>query len=477
MARPGSYLFRRKGSRNWHLRLQYPTNEMKQAAFYLFGYVPPRKVERSLGTSDRAEAEVIAGPDILQHKRIVIAGQAMMDPVRYQGRVNYEPIHKPGVPTLNEDGSTTIATKDQVIHVTAEGVQTTTPNTLTKVFKLDMNAVNPVQCRAYRELSERIEKSVVKPAPRTDVDKEIVENWIAEKQPANNHANAARNMLKLFQEMFPDKTFATADRDDARAMVKHLEDGGAGRQNVSATIKSKFTGLVASVNLEMARKKPRVTFNPFSGVATKKAEDTTKRLSLTEADVKAIEARRDLFTDEQWLMWKWCVNTGMRPAEVYKIKEEFRETLEHHPITDAPSDIRFVWIDRSKNLASTRRIPIPSEVIPLIPKTITKPMFTETLGELCRLINVAMRTAGVTSIDPDTQGERKPFYSCRHRAIDRLETAGCPELLSKSIVGHSKGVHGTYGEGQPLWKLKPWIEWLNHERKKPPTVTEALRIA
>lgn len=474
MARPGTYLFQRKGSRNWHLRLQYPDDGMRQAAHYLFGVMPPRKIEKSLGTPDRAEAELIAGPEILQHRRAVIAYQAMRDPARYQGRLTHEPVHQPGSTLRNDDGSMIIATKDQIIHVSANGEHTISPNTTSPVFRLDMSKVNPVQRRALQELEQRIEKPPVRvqPKPKTDVDKEIVENWIAERNPAKTHANAARNMLALFQEMFPDKTFATADRDDARAMTKRLEELG----NVSATVKSKLSGLVAAVNLEMARKAPRVTFNPFAGVATKKADDTTKRMSLTEADVKAIEARRDLFTDEQWLMWKWCVNTGMRPAEVYNIKEEFRETLEHHPITGEPSDIRFVWVDRSKNLASTRKIAIPSDVLPLIPKEIKGPMFTESLGELCRLINVVIQKAGVTSVDPDTGGERKVFYSCRHRVRDRLENAGCPETLAKAIMGHSKGVHGTYGDGQPLWKIKPWIEYLNHTHKKPPTVTEALAV-
>jgi len=208
----------------------------------------------------------------------------------------------------------------------------------------------------------------------------------------------------------------------------------------------------------------------------KKAEDTTKRMALSEADVKAIEAKRDQFTDEQWLMWKWCVNTGARPAEIYALQEEFRETLDHHPVTGEPSDIRFVWIDRSKNAASTRRVPVPSAVLPLIPREIKGPMFTETLGELCRLINVVMVGAGVTSPDPITTRQRKPFYSTRHRCKDRLTNAGCPENVVKAVMGHSKGVHEGYGDGQPLWRLKPWIEYLNYEVKRPPSVTEALSV-
>lgn len=475
MARPGSYLFQRKGSRNWHLRLQYPNDGMRQAAHYLTGVMPPRKIERSLGTTDRAEAEVLAGPDILQHRKIVIAYQAMLDPGRYQGRINFVPVHKPGVPTLNEDGSTTIATKDQVIHVTADGVQTTAPNTLEKVFKLDMTKVDPVQRRALRELAERIEKPVVpvQPALQIDVDKEIVENWITARKPSQTHINAARNMLALFQEMFPKLTFATADRDDAAKMVARLEELG----NVSATIKSKLGTLVTAVNFEMERKNPRVRFNPFSRAARKKKDDTTKRLPLSEADVTAMEEKSHLFTADELLMWRFCLNTGMRPAEVYDLREEHRETLEHHPITGAKSDIRFVQIERSKTESSDRQIAIPSAVIPLLPKGgIKAPLFTETLDNICGRINDKMRLAGISSVDPKTGRERKVFYSTRHRVKDRLRNAFCPADIRKAIMGHAKGVHEDYGGEAPLWMIKPWIEYLNPAAKKPPTVTQALAV-
>ena len=46
------YLFLRPGSRNWHVKLQSPTG----------------RVERSLGTADRVQAEILALPMIAEHK-------------------------------------------------------------------------------------------------------------------------------------------------------------------------------------------------------------------------------------------------------------------------------------------------------------------------------------------------------------------------------------------------------------------------
>jgi hypothetical protein len=50
MTRKIDYLFLRKGSRNWQLKLQSP------------------RIEKSLGTPDRAQAEILALPYIQDHR-------------------------------------------------------------------------------------------------------------------------------------------------------------------------------------------------------------------------------------------------------------------------------------------------------------------------------------------------------------------------------------------------------------------------
>ncbi|MGB9216978.1 MAG: DUF6538 domain-containing protein, partial [Pseudolabrys sp.] len=59
-ARKVDYLFLRKGSRNWHLKFQYP-GELAQRT-------GQKRIEISLGTPNRAEAEIIALPFIREHK-------------------------------------------------------------------------------------------------------------------------------------------------------------------------------------------------------------------------------------------------------------------------------------------------------------------------------------------------------------------------------------------------------------------------
>jgi hypothetical protein len=52
MRRKTDYMFLRPGSRNWHIKLQSPTG----------------RIEKSLGTPDRVQAEILALPTIAEHK-------------------------------------------------------------------------------------------------------------------------------------------------------------------------------------------------------------------------------------------------------------------------------------------------------------------------------------------------------------------------------------------------------------------------
>lgn len=481
MARPGQYLYQRKGSQNWYLRLQFPNETLRSAAASLLGREVGPKIEKSLHTADRRQAEVIAGPEILEHKRFLLAVSHMLNPGQKRGlsrddqaaiEAAYQtpfrqrrvpnpgdPLHPPGEIIRDPDGSFIVPTDDDLIFFDAHGKQTK--------IEPNINVQTKVTYRTEITSEPQPEFWRAKSVKGKDVDHEIVENWISERSPAKTHANAARNMLALFRELHPTKTFATADREDARAMVAKLEELG----NVSATIKSKLSGLVAAINLEMDQKKPRVTFNPFAGVAKKRADDTTKRMSLDDDDVAKMEARLDLFTPDELLMWQFCLRTGMRPAEVYALSEEFSENLAYNPHTRKPFRCRYVWIDRSKNIASTRRIPLPKGLIPYLPPKIDGPMFTTRLDAICGRINDKMRQVGISSIDPVTKRARKVFYSTRHRCRTRLSNGGIRQDIERWIMGHPKDVHtGQYGDDLANYVKLPWIEFLDPIAKRPPVL-------
>lgn len=450
MPRYGKYLFQRDGSQNWYLRLQYPDEKLHQTAEWVLGRKVKKKDEKSLGTPDRREAEIIALPRILEHKKVLLVHAALTDPHRSHGRIAVKPTMPPNSSITHPDGTRTLATETELIHLDANGsIVKTEPNAVRFEIEIDEGVLTPAQRQDIKEGEEGVKKALYK-----DVDSEIIENWIEVKKPSKTHAQSARNMLKLFKELTGGKTFVTADRDDARLLVQHLEKLG----NVSSTIKTKFSGLVAAVYLEMAQKSPRVKYNPFADVAHKSDKDTTDRLSLDEDDVATMRAHLHLLGPEERLMWTWCISSGMRPKEVYDIQEEFREKLSRHPETGEPSDIRYIWITKTKTKAGKRKLPIPDSVLPLLPNKISGPLFRQPLGNILIHINDAMQRAGITSPDPHTGRERKVFYGARHRCKDRLLHQGCPEDFRKAIMGHTKNVHDQYGQGLQMWQLKPWVE-------------------
>jgi hypothetical protein len=72
MAGQGDYLSRRKGSPYWRLKFQYPTEHMRADVSFALGR-PVKAVEDiSLKTTDRREAEIIAAPRILEHKKAML---------------------------------------------------------------------------------------------------------------------------------------------------------------------------------------------------------------------------------------------------------------------------------------------------------------------------------------------------------------------------------------------------------------------
>lgn len=51
------------------------------------------------------------------------------------------------------------------------------------------------------------------------------------------------------------------------------------------------------------------------------------------------------------------------------------------------------------------------------------------------------------------------IHSLRHRAQDRLRTAGCPEDVRWELLGHEKEtVAAGYGKGSPVPLLRKWID-------------------
>src|SRR5271169_2021587 len=98
MRRKTDYLFQRPGSRNWHIKLQSPTG----------------RIEKSLRTPDRVQAEILALPMIAEHKAKLLEARPRLETT---WRHKYEP----GREHVGPDGGRIIATDQELIYLDTQG--------------------------------------------------------------------------------------------------------------------------------------------------------------------------------------------------------------------------------------------------------------------------------------------------------------------------------------------------------------------
>lgn len=101
MSRKRNYLFQRSGSQNWHVRLQYPGGQHKP-------------VERSLRTSDRRQAEILAMQLIQEHKTRLLAARPAL-------QTTWQPQYEPGREHVGPEGQRIIAMDRELLYLDAEG--------------------------------------------------------------------------------------------------------------------------------------------------------------------------------------------------------------------------------------------------------------------------------------------------------------------------------------------------------------------
>ena len=94
-ARHGTYLFQRPGSANWYVKLRSGG----------------QRIERSLGTTDKLQAEAFAGSMITAHKAALLAARPHLQTVR-----KLEPGERPG-----PDGGKIVANERELIYLNHNG--------------------------------------------------------------------------------------------------------------------------------------------------------------------------------------------------------------------------------------------------------------------------------------------------------------------------------------------------------------------
>ena len=400
------FIFQRPGSDNWWVKLRSGG----------------RRIERSLGTPDRAIADVLAAPLVAEHKaRLLEARPRIVLGWRHE--------YKPGREHVGPDGGRIFATDRELYHLDAQGVTIhTTPNGEPehRIINLERRLGIPY---APIEITEAAQpKLAVK-----NGDDALFETYLQHANITGYYEREARAVWALYKQLTDNKPLKDATRDDGRKLAESYKN----QKIKSATIQKKIGWLTAAVNL--AIKEGRLTFNPFSSIVPRR-DDEQKRLPLSDGDIKSTKHNLGQLDDNDQLLFRLLAATGMRLSEAFEIDGELKER-----------GFRYVIVGK-KTEQSLRRVPLPAAVLPHLPKAIKGPLFRGGAKAASKRLNRFLNETGI--VDP-----RKVVHSLRHRAQDRLRAAGCPEDMRWAILGHEeKTVAEGYGVGFPVPLLKRWID-------------------
>jgi integrase len=409
---PVRYLFKRKGSDNWYVRLQPPGQKI---------------VEKSLGTSDLKLAEITAMPLIREHKAFMYQRRPTVTPFWHRA-------YEPGLRVI--DGEQVIATDRELQFLDDGG----------NVIRREPNG-GPAELLSPAPRggpSFKAYDDAKRPTPAVkNGDDVLLETYIKHNGIDGLRERQARDIWHIFRTVVK-KPLKQCTRDDGRAIIAHLEEQ-AGGEIKSATLRRKMVPLVATVNLAIDEGK--LTFNPFSGVVPDR-DDEDEREAFDDADMKLIRANLHVLSKSDQLLVRLLATTGMRRGEAFEIN---REQIEN--------GIRFVTIG-TKTPQSLRRVPFPADLLPYLPPKITGQLIPGRMDTAGKRLREWLTEIGIT--DPD----KAPMHSFRHRAAQRLRAGGIEESLREAVGGWANGKKkktsrkygNKHGKGFPLSMLKKAID-------------------
>ena len=409
---PVRYLFKRKGSDNWYVRLQPPGQKI---------------VEKSLGTSDLKLAEITAMPLIREHKAFMYQRRPTVTPFWHRA-------YEPGLRVI--DGEQVIATDRELQFLDDGG----------NVIRREPNG-GPAELLSPAPRggpSFKAYDDAKRPTPAVkNGDDALLETYIKHNGIDGLRERQARDIWHIFRTVVK-KPLKQCTRDDGRAIIAHLEEQ-AGGEIKSATLRRRMVPLIATVNLAIDEGK--LTFNPFSGVVPDR-DDEDEREAFDDADMKLIRANLHLLSKSDQLLVRLLATTGMRRGEAFEIN---REQIEN--------GIRFVTIG-TKTPQSLRRVPFPADLLPYLPPKITGQLIPGRMDTAGKRLRKWLTEIGIT--DPD----KAPMHSFRHRAAQRLRAGGIEESLREAVGGWANGKKkktsrkygNKHGKGFPLSMLKKAID-------------------
>jgi integrase len=441
-ARKKDYLFQRPQSANWYVR--YVDEKGKRSI-------------KSLGTSDRDAAKILAKPYITGHERRRFEAKPHFVATPYTLAPGEYPF---------DDGVTkgrAIATEREIIYLAEDGkfLRSKANNPCRVLVNVPKNTVvhigstAPDHLRGQRVLNLYELDRPELPRQGDGPDDPVLETYITQKCLPENREREAREMWRIFRAEVG-KRLKDCTRDDGRKIVAHLggEAKKEGREAKSATLRRRMVPLVAAVNLAISEGKHN-GINPFVSVVPDR-DDEDERDAFNDDDVKTIKANLDnqelrhkLDANEQLLL-RIVATTGMRRGEAFQIA---REQVE--------DGIRYCVVG-TKTAQSLRRIPFPRDLLPFLPEKITAPLLTGRQDSASKRLTEFLEEIGV--INDDDGRDIAPMHSFRHRAKNRLRDT-VPDDELRDCIGGWKGKKNSgrkygnkHGAGYSIQKLKAAID-------------------
>lgn len=393
-----------------------------------------KRVEVSLGTPDKLQAQILAQSKIDAHRAALLAARPRVEKT-WARRLT---------PGLHDgpDGGRIFATDRELHYLDASGVPVRTEPNGGPAFQIVGSAPLTVRslAEAFIEADFGDGRGERRTPPTKNSDDALFQTYLdhggKKKTGVHGHyRREAESTWALFKRLTDNKQLKNCTRDDGRKLVAHFQAEGL----KSATIQKKITWLNAACNLAISEGRLN-SINPFSSIAPA-ANDESERLPLDDADMMKCNRNLDKLSASDQLLFRLLATTGMRLSEAFQIDDEEPKEKGH----------RFVIIGK-KTKQSKRRVPFPASVLPYLPKSIKGPLFAGSAPAASKRLNRFLRDIGIA--DPN-----KVVHSLRHRAQDRLRAAGCSQDIREGLLGHDKVTVGEgYGKGFPVTMLKEWID-------------------
>lgn len=274
---------------------------------------------------------------------------------------------------------------------------------------------------------------------------------------ASNNIKLANSLRRterdLLNALGADKVKRGSIQFLSRADATHYRDELL--QRVSANSAVRYINIVKAVINFTFNEKGINAANPFHNLRIKGAGNSQgDRLPLSKEEAEAVLATLPHQTDLHAIYTLWC-DTGARVAEISGLQAGDVD-LQRRCLMIQTNGIRSL-----KTKSSHRSVPLSPRVLKALEPNLTgKKAFDPVFERYGRVGgNTACSAALMKYLRKVIIEPKKTVHSLRHKKKDEQRSTGCPEEISKVLLGHSSSeVAARYGAGFGAEILRNWMQ-------------------